>query len=100
MKDFFEKFKVKTFDDLDFKPHPNSRGGVQATLDFPNGHSISVVGGSQGLYGDGVNTFEIWTSDSNDVVGWLSPEDVTKHMLITQSIGRDEEKVGFNRGWG
>lgn len=100
MKDFFEKFKVKTFEDLVFKAHPNNRGGVQATMDFPNGHSISVVGGSQGLYGDGVKTFEIWTSDNNDVVGWLSPDDVTKHMLITQSIGRDEEKVGFNRGWG
>ena len=96
MNDFFEEFKVKTFDDLVFNSHPNGMGGVQARMKFPNGHSISVVGGSQGLYGDGVNDFEIWTSDNNDVVGWLSPDEVTQHMLITQSIGSHEEKVGFN----
>jgi len=100
MKDFFEEFKVKTFEDLVFNPHPHAKGGVQAIMKFQNGHSISVVGGSNGylrLYGDGVTTFEIWTSDNNDVVGWLTPDEVTQHMLITQSIGRHEDKVGFNR---
>jgi hypothetical protein len=96
MENFFEKFKVKTFNDLVFKTHPNGMGGVQATMKFPNGHSISVVGGSMGLYGDGVKTFEIWTSDNDDVVGWLTPDEVTQHMLITQSIGRDQDKIGFD----
>jgi 4-hydroxyphenylpyruvate dioxygenase len=60
-------------------------------------HSDSPIALHHLKHGDGVKTFEIWTSDNNDVVGWLTPDEVTQHMLITQSIGRDEEKVGFNR---
>jgi len=49
------------FDNLVFKPHPAVMGGVQATGNFPiNGKWYSVVGGGVGLYGDGVNTFEVW----------------------------------------
>ena len=54
---------MKTFKDLEFKPHPNGQGGVQAIMKFKNGHRISVVGGSYGLHGDGKKTFEIWRRD-------------------------------------
>ena len=49
---------IKTFKDLEFKVHPNGMGGIQAVMEFDNGHRISVVGGSAGLYGNGITTFE------------------------------------------
>jgi hypothetical protein len=49
---------MKTFNDLIFNTHP--RGvGKQAIMEFDNGHKISVVGGTGGLYGDGITTWEI-----------------------------------------
>jgi hypothetical protein len=97
MKDFLEKNKVKTFDDLVFKSHLNSLnvGAVQAIMDFENGHSVSVVGGGKSLYGDGVTTFEIWASWQDDVQGWLSKEEITEVMLETQSKPKHVPVVGF-----
>jgi hypothetical protein len=81
--------ELKTFDDLKFGPHRNSfmLSAVQALFDFDNGHWVSVVGGGQGLYGDGKKTFEVGfplPDDSIDAVGWLSPEEVTKLMFEIQ----------------
>ena len=82
---------IKTFSDLKFKPHGNNWMGdkaVQATLDFDNGRWISVVGGAPGLYGDGVNTFEIGFPVSKegdmDVIGYLSPESITEEIFKIQ----------------
>jgi hypothetical protein len=80
---------LKTFEDLNFKQHPNNwmEGAVQAWLDFDNGHFVSVVGGGNGLYGDGVKTFEVGFTlpDGNiDVEGWLPPEQVTRLMFQIQ----------------
>ena len=72
------------FSDLVFKPH-RLPGAVRARLNFPNGHYISVVGGP-GLYGDGIDTFEIWRSDQDDVQGYLSKGDVTQEMLELQEL--------------
>lgn len=96
--DFFEKNKVKTFDDLVFKPHGNhwNVGAVQAVMEFPNGHCISVVGGGQGLYGDGVNTFEVWASWQEDVQGYLTKDEVTEVMLETQSKSKHVPTVGYS----
>ena len=49
---------MKTFDDLVFRPHVIGRGAVQARLDLGNDIEVSVVGGD-GLYGDGVTSFEV-----------------------------------------
>jgi hypothetical protein len=84
---------IEKFDDLVFAPHRNRMvGSVQAMHEFPNGITISVVGG-QSLYGDGINSFEVgaWRTNSkgwedywirlsehDDVVGWQSKEDVTE----------------------
>lgn len=79
---------MKTFDDLIFKPHPNKMGGQQALMVLNNGYKISVVGGSDGLYGDGVNTFEVAVFDRLDemlmlqehdqVRGWITKDEVTE----------------------
>lgn len=82
---------LKTFEDIVFKPHkvyPNSK---MALIKFPNGHSLSVVGGRPTsdmwvLYGDGVTSFEIWCSDEEDVRGWQTPEQVTEQMIRLQLI--------------
>jgi hypothetical protein len=77
-----------TFQDLEFAPHANGmKGAVQAKLELPNGIVISVVGGG-GLYGNGIETFEVgawhkegheWIqlSEFDDVVGWQDKDDIT-----------------------
>jgi hypothetical protein len=79
---------MKTFDDLVFKPTFFIRNGVQAKLDLGNDIEVSVVGGD-GVYGDGVTTFEVAAfyktldkfvpfEDGDNVSGWNTKEEVTK----------------------
>ncbi len=87
--------KIYIFKDLKFKPHKNGYGGVQAVMEFENGHRISVVGGREGLYGDGVNTFEIWRSCDDDVKGWLTPDEVSDQMISLQKLPNNSERSEF-----
>jgi hypothetical protein len=88
--DFIKKVypeDLKTFEDLRFKPHRLSEG-VHAYLKFDNGQFVSVVGGARGLYGDGVQTFELGYDDGYgniDVIGWLNPDEITEEMFKLQS---------------
>lgn len=89
-KAFIEKVYpnvIKTFEDLEFRPH-RLGSGVQAILTFDNGHFASVVGGHSGLYGDGKTTsvygLYIVSSDNIDVMGYLSPEEITEEMFKIQ----------------
>lgn len=86
-----------TFNDLVFHPHPRIEGGKKSMMEFPNGHKISIVGGGFGLYGDGVNTFEIWRSCDSDVKGYLTPEEVTEQMIELQDLphGSEHNPLGF-----
>ena len=86
---------MKTFEDLKFKPHPIGKGGVQSIMKFENGHRISVVGGKEGLYGDGVNTFEIWRSCDSDVKRHLTKEEVTQEMIDLQQTTLTRDDFGF-----
>ena len=95
---FVKTIKMKTFKDLDFQPHPNMGhvGGVQARITFDNGYGASVVrsqytyGGDKGLYElavfgkDGHITYD--TPITNDVIGYLRPEDVTDVMEKIQQL--------------
>jgi len=85
------------FTDLIFNPHPvHTTDGVRATHKFFNGYTISVVGGGTGLYGDGVNTFEVAIfkpngkfyqyKESDSVKGWCTDAEITKIMLNIQNI--------------
>jgi hypothetical protein len=87
---------MKTFDDLDFRPHPIGRGAVRARLDLGNDIEISVVGGP-GLYGDGKTTFEVAAfyktlgkfvpmPDGNDVSGWNTEEQVTEIINYLENL--------------
>jgi hypothetical protein len=87
---------MKTFKDLEFNEHPNRLGGVQAIIQFKNGYGASVVctphtyGGDKGLYelavldSDGHLTYA--TSVTDDVIGYLRPEDVTDVMEKIQQL--------------
>ena len=86
---------MKTFKDLEFKPHPNGQGGVQAIMKFKNGHRISVVGGSYGLHGDGKKTFEIWRSCDSNVKDFLTEEEVTQEMIDLQTTTLEKNLFGF-----
>ena len=92
----YKLIKMKTFKDLEFNPHPNHLGGVQARITFDNGYGASVVktphtyGGDMGLYElavfgkDGHITYG--TPITNDVEGYLSEDDVTKLLEQIQEL--------------
>jgi len=87
---------MKTFKDLEFVPHPNHMGGVQARIQFDNGYGASVVctpytyGGDKGLYelavlgSDGHLTYN--TPITNDVLGYLKEEEVTNILEQIQLL--------------
>jgi len=85
--------EIKIFSDLEFKPHGVVPEGVMSSLTFDNGQFVSVVGGGEGLYGDGKSSFEVGFPDGSggiDVEGWLSPEQVTELMVDIQSKSPNE----------
>jgi hypothetical protein len=87
---------MKTFDDLVFRPQAIGRGAVQARLDLGNDIEVSVVGGD-GLYGDGVTSFEVAAfyktlgkfvpmPDGEDVSGYNSKEEVTELINYLENL--------------
>ena len=85
---------MKTFNDLEFLPFHND--GVYARIMFENGLGASIVktsfsyGGKNGLYEvavldtDGEITYE--TDVTDDVIGHLTPEQVTETMAFIQVL--------------
>lgn len=76
---------MKTFKDLEFKSHPNGMG-LQAKMNFPDGSEISVICGASHYY-CGNDTFEMMSNRTNarhGVKGWLTPEQITRHMIYIQ----------------
>ena len=86
---------MKQFKDLEFVSHPSHIEGVQSRITFENGYGASVVktpytyGGDRGLYElavfkDGEITYA--TPITDDVIGYLRPEDVTDVMAKIQQL--------------
>ena len=85
----------KTFDDINFEPHPMGEG-VVGVISFDNGYGASVVqtdfsyGGRLGLYelavldNEGHLTYN--TSVTDDVIGYLRPEQVTEKLIEIQDL--------------
>jgi len=86
---------MKTFKDLEFKPH-SVGDGIMSRITFDNGFGASVVkttysyGGDRGLYELAVlNEYGHLTYDTpitDDVIGYLRPEDVTDVMEKIQQL--------------
>jgi len=86
---------MKAFKDLEFEPHRIGEG-IIAHMCFNNGYGVSVIqtpysyGNKQGEYelavlnSEGEITYE--TPITGDVIGWLSPEEVTYYMFKIQSL--------------
>lgn len=77
---------VYIFEDLEFNPHAIVPGAIHSTLNFGD-KWISVVGGGEGLYGDGKTTFEVFTSEEEDVEGHVGKERVTEILIELQENG-------------
>jgi hypothetical protein len=87
---------MKTFKDIVFKTNPMGDDfGIVSRTQFDNGYEVSVVkspytyGGDKGLYElavfkDGEITYA--TPVTNDVIGYLRPEDVTEVMAKIQQL--------------
>lgn len=85
----------KTFDDIEFEKH-EELGGIVGRIMFDNGYGASVVrhimsyGGKQGLYELAVlDKEEHLTYDTpitSDVVGHLTPEEVTNYLIKIQEL--------------
>jgi hypothetical protein len=86
---------MKTFKDLEFKPHTIMMGGVKARIMFENGYGASVVqtsyslGGKNNLYELAVlynNAITDKTPIANDVLGYLSEDDVTFYLNQIENL--------------
>ena len=87
---------MKTFKDIEFKPNPMGADfGIVSRTQFDNGYEASVVrsdytyGGKTGLYElavfkDGEICYD--TPITDDVIGYLRPEDVTDVMAKIQQL--------------
>ena len=87
---------MKTFNDIIFKTNPMGADfGITSRTEFDNGYEVSVVkspytyGGDKGLYElavfkDGEITYA--TPITDDVIGYLRPEDVTDVMAKIQQL--------------
>lgn len=85
---------MKTFKDLIHQNIPDM--GTHAMLTFDNGYGVSVVrgqytyGGVEGLYEvavlDNTGNLTYDTPITDDVLGYLTEEDVTKIMVKVQEL--------------
>jgi hypothetical protein len=82
-----------TFYDINLKPYMN---GVHGRVIFDNGYGVSVIkheysyGGDKGFYELAVIDSEgdvIYdTPVTDDVIGWLTPKDITELMIQVQDL--------------
>jgi hypothetical protein len=93
-----------TFEDLEFKNHPWFTSTLQALMFFSNGYGVSVLIGGH-CYGDGSAPYELailtgnvkeWeicydTPITDNVLGYLTPEEVTEYMIEVQKLERVEQ---------
>ena len=87
---------MKTFNDLEFKELDSFYKGVQSRIQFDNGYGASVIkhdysyGGKDGLYelavldNDVKLTYD--TPITEDVIGFLSPKEVTDYLIQIQDL--------------
>jgi hypothetical protein len=87
---------MKTFKDLVFNPHSFDPNGVQAVMMFDNNRGVSVVE-FDGSYSykqdqwelavlDNMENVDYETSITDDVIGWLTDEEVSNIMIQVQNL--------------
>jgi hypothetical protein len=94
----------KTFEDLEFEPISDPfYQGKKSRMMFKNGYGVSVVshnfsyGGKDGLYElavlDSNGELTYTTPITSDVLGYLTPNDVTEEMLKLQCYNENSFTV-------
>ena len=92
--------KYYTFDDLVFTEHKYDRNGIMAKMFFPNGYGVGVVQFFGSYTNDDPNLWELavlrgnkddWsltysTDIADDVVGYLTKDQVTDYMKRIQDL--------------
>ena len=87
---------MKTFKDLSFNTVEDNINWIRAFMEFDNGYGVSVVKGPHS-YGGKVGLYELAVLDADgdvcydtpitdNVIGFLKPEDVSKHMIEIQEL--------------
>lgn len=84
-----------TFNDLSFVSRDN-RNFSQAYVVFPNGYEVSVLIGEDGVYSNGIDTYEfavrlkgklvLINEIGDEVIGYINAEEVTRLMQIVQQL--------------
>ena len=97
---------MKTFNDLEFKNMPAHYEGVQAIIKFDNGYGASIVrhkfsyGNEEGLYElavlDSDDAIAYHTPVTEDVLGYLSKDDVTDALRQIQELSPDNNDTELN----
>ena len=98
-----KEIEMKTFKDLEFKPH-SIGNGLQAIMNFPNGYGISVVR-FDGSYTSNDQEWELAifhngclcydTPITDDVIGHLTASGVTNIMEQVQQLKELHKELGM-----
>ena len=64
------------------KPHGLIPNSTQWMYEDEDGNKISVVGGGDGLCGNGVTTFEMWDSSEDEPRGYMSKEEINNYINL------------------
>lgn len=68
--------------DFNVKAHPVVPGATHWTYPTSGDTVISVVGGGDfGLYGDGINTFEMYDFRESEPQGYLTSDEINEHLV-------------------
>ena len=93
---YFNKVKKMKVKELKFEPHPSDTSGTRAIIMFKNGFGASVITGTSFytndshpyevavIDNDGVITYD--TEITNDVLGFLSEDDVNKVLADIEAL--------------
>lgn len=91
---------MKTFEDLEFKTHGCAKEATQAVMFFENGYGVSLLFGFP-FYSNGIDTYELAvihrsgegsydlrydTGITDDVLGYITKEEVTEAMKKVQEL--------------
>jgi hypothetical protein len=82
-----------TFQDLTFFNHRD--GGKQSRIDFVNGHWFSILGGSDFHYGNGIDTFELFTSEHDDTEAWAEVDRINEVLQDMQEKHGEIKEINF-----
>ena len=85
--------KIKFPQDFEKIPHPVIPTATQWSYTKPNGTTISIVGGGFGLYGDGINDFEMFDFDEEGPRGYMSIDEINNYLSTIPGILEPRKEI-------